>query len=153
MKFKSICCMSVFALFLVPMTSRQAIAQESGSSSTAQSAPDAAQINADAQTPSVPLDKLVTATCRQAWQMGGRTQEGFYAIVKELAALSAQNRGVTLPDSKTAGARAGTWIRTQALKDPDQLLYAVVDQAVQHSIATGRAKPSGAAQSPSPAKE
>lgn len=152
MKFKSICWISVLALFVVPTASHQAVAQESGSSS-AQSTPDAAaQSNPDAQTPSVPLDKLVIATCRQAWQLGGRTQEGFYAIVKQLAALSAQNRGVTLPDNKTAGARAGTWIRTQALKDPDQLLYAVVDQAVQHSIAAGRAKPT-TAQNPTPAKE
>jgi hypothetical protein len=136
MKLKSICCMGILALLLVPMSVRPTFAQDSGSS--------AAQNSADTQTPSIPIEKLVTATCRQAWHMGGKTQEGFFAIVKQLAALSAQNRGVTLPDNKEAGARAGEWIRTQALKDPDQLLYAVVDQAVQKSIAAGRSKPASA---------
>ena len=100
---------------------------------------------------SIPLERLVTATCRQAWQMGGRTQDGFFEIVKRLTELSAQNRSVTLPDNKAAGARAGQWIRTQAMKDPDQLLYAVVDHAVQYSIRTGTAKADGAAQG-TPAK-
>lgn len=89
----------------------------------------------------VPLDHAVIMTCRQAWQAGGRNKDGFFAIVEELAQLSAQNRGVNLPDNKAAGERAGNWIRTQALKDPDQLLYAVVDHALQYSIAKGTAKP------------
>lgn len=101
----------------------------------------AADPSAAANIPNIPIDKLVVETCRQAWHQGGRTPDGFFAIVQRLAELSAQNRGVTLPDDKTAGARAGQWIRTQALKDPDQLLYVVVDQAVQHSIAKGRTTP------------
>jgi hypothetical protein len=147
MKLKSTCCLGILALLLVPMSVRTTFAQDSGSST-------AAQNSADTQAPPVPIEKLVTATCRQAWHMGGRTQEGFFAIVKQLAALSAQNRGVTLPDNKEAGARAGEWIRTQALKDPDQLLYAVVDQAVQKSIAAGRAKPTSTTpQSTQPSKQ
>lgn len=115
-------------------------------------APAPAQDNSAAAAPSSgaqsvpplpPLDKLVTMTCRQAWHAGGKTQEGFFAIVQELTELAAQNRGVTIPDDKEAGARAGEWIRTQALKDPDQLLYAVVDHAVQYSIAKGRATKTG----------
>ncbi len=96
-----------------------------------------------AQAGSLPIDRLVVLTCRQAWQMGGRNEDGFFAIVKQLAELSAQNRGVTLPDDKDAGARAGQWIRTQALKDPDQLLYAVVDHAVLYSINKGRTAAAG----------
>jgi hypothetical protein len=92
-----------------------------------------------------PIDQLVTMTCRQAWHAGGKTQEGFFAIVQQLTELSAHNRGVTIPDDKAAGQRAGQWIRTQALKDPDQLLYAVVDHAVQYSIKKGTATPTGAA--------
>lgn len=115
-------------------------AQAAGSASAGQSA-----------AASLPLDRIVTATCRQAWQMGGRNEDGFFAIVKQLAELSAQNRGVTLPDDKAAGARAGQWIRTQALKDPDQLLYAVVDHAVVYSISKGRTTPVGAAKSPATA--
>ncbi len=99
----------------------------------------------DAKIAAIPMEQLVTATCRQAWHLGGRNQDGFLDIVERLTALSAKNRGVTLPDDKEAGARAGQWIRTQALKDPDQLLYAVVDEAVQHSIAKGRATKTGGA--------
>ncbi|HVZ16538.1 MAG TPA: hypothetical protein VG897_05440 [Terriglobales bacterium] len=141
MKFKPICWMAVLALTFVAMSPRHASAQSA-------STPSTAQTGSEAQVPPLPpIDQLVTATCRQAWHMGGKTQEGFFAIVQELTALSAKNRGVTLPDDKAAGARAGEWIRTQALKDPDQLLYAVVDQAVQHSIAKGRAKAAAAAPS------
>lgn len=119
------------------MTGSVGFAEDSASSPTAQS-------NGSTSAANIPLDKLVTATCRQAWQLGGRTQDGFFNIVEQLTALSAQNRGVALPDDKDAGARAGQWIRTQAMKDPDQLLYAIVDQAVQHSIAKGRATPASA---------
>ncbi len=99
----------------------------------------------DARINAIPIDKLVTATCRQAWQMAGRNQDGFFDIVARLAALSAANRDVNLPDDKAAGAKAGEWIRTQAIKDPDQLLYAVVDHAILYSISKGTATPTGAA--------
>ncbi|MGI8771138.1 MAG: hypothetical protein ACR2JE_06865 [Acidobacteriaceae bacterium] len=138
MKLNSIYCAGILALSLAATSAgHRASAQESAS-------PSPTQDTSATQVSSIPLDRLVTATCRQAWQMGGRTQDGFFAIVKQLAELSAQNRGVTLPDNKAAGARAGEWIRTQALKGPDQLLYAVVDHAVQHSIAMGRAKSTAA---------
>ena len=121
------CAVAVALMFLPAIPNAQA--QDASSSSAAQSAPAAA----------VPLDQAVTMTCRQAWQAGGRTQQGFFAIVQELTELSAKNRDVTLPDDKAAGQKAGNWIRTQALKDPDQLLYAVVDHAVQYSIRKGTA--------------
>ena len=100
----------------------------------------------------VPVDQAVTMTCRQAWQAGGRTKEGFFAIVEELADLSAKNRDVTLPEDKAAGQRAGEWIRTQALRDPDQLLYAVVDHAVRYSIRKGAATPAAGAQKSPPSQ-
>ena len=95
----------------------------------------------DAKINAIPLDRLVTATCRQAWHMGGENQDAFFDIVERLTDLSAHNRGVTLPDDKDAGSRAGQWIRTQALKDPDQLLYAVVDHAVLYSVHKGTSTP------------
>ena len=95
----------------------------------------------DAKINAIPLDRLVTATCRQAWHMGGENQDAFFDIVERLTDLSAHNRGVTLPDDKDAGSRAGQWIRTQALKDPDQLLYAVVDHAVLYSLNKGTSTP------------
>ncbi len=110
-----------------------------------------AQMGSDMQAAPVsqaPIDQLVTLTCRQAWQKSGRNRDQFFEYVKQLAALAAQNRDVTLPDDKAAGARAGNWIRTQAIKDPDQLLYAVVDHAVQYSIAKGRTTPGTSAAAP-----
>ncbi len=95
----------------------------------------------DAKINAIPLDRLVTSTCRQAWHLGGDNEDAFFDIVERLTDLAAHNRGVMLPDDKTAGSRAGQWIRTQALKDPDQLLYAVVDHAVQYSIHKGTSTP------------
>jgi len=78
-------------------------------------------------------DQLVTLSVREAWALGGKTEQGFFDIVKQLAELSAQKRGITLPDNKEAGMKAGEWIKRQAKKDPDQLLYVIVDRAVQYS--------------------
>jgi hypothetical protein len=75
-------------------------------------------------------DQLVTSTVHEAWVMSGRNEDQFFDMVKELAALSAQKRGMTLPENADAGAKAGQMIKREARKDPDQLLYAVVDRAV-----------------------
>jgi hypothetical protein len=138
MKLKSI--LGILVVSLALLVSLSSPAQTPNADANANS-------SASSQTPPQlpPVDQLVTMTCRQAWHAGGKTQEGFFAIVQQLTELSARNRGVTIPDDKAAGERAGEWIRTQALKDPDQLLYAVVDHAVQYSISKGRAKPTGAA--------
>jgi hypothetical protein len=79
------------------------------------------------------MEQAVTSSVREAWILGGKTDEGFFQIVQALAELSAQKRGVTPPDTEAAGARAGNWIRKEAKKDPDQLLYPIVDHAVQYS--------------------
>jgi hypothetical protein len=72
--------------------------------------------------------------------LGGKTEQGFFDIVKELAEVSAQKRGITLPDNKEAGAKAGDWIKREAKKDPDQLLYVIVDRAVQYTARVGAQK-------------
>ena len=77
-------------------------------------------------------DQLLTSTVHEAWVMSGRNEDQFFEMVKELAAMSAQKRGVTLPETQEAGAKAGAWIKKEAKRDPDQLLYAVVDKAVIH---------------------
>lgn len=81
---------------------------------------------------SLPLDQLVTKTVHEAWVASGRNEDKFFAMVEQLANLSAQNRGITLPDTQEAGQRFGRWVKMQARKDPDQLLYAVVDGAVRY---------------------
>jgi hypothetical protein len=80
-------------------------------------------------------EQAITSSVREAWALGGKTEEGFFAIVKVLAQLSAEKRGLTLPDNKEAGIKAGNWIKKEAKKDPDQLLYVIVDRAVQYTAA------------------
>ncbi len=95
----------------------------------------AAQTTTDAAAGahSWPVDQLVTLSVREAWALGGKTEQGFFDIVKQLTEVAAQKRAITLPDNKQAGVKAGDWIKKQAKKDPDQLLYVIVDRAVQYS--------------------
>ena len=75
-------------------------------------------------------EQLLTSSVHEAWMLSGRNEDQFFEMVKELAAMSAQKRGLSLPETDVAGKKAGEMIKRQARKDPDQLLYAVVDQAV-----------------------
>ena len=96
MKKRLICAVGMMALCVSPILGGVGMAQTSNTATGA-----AANNGAPASLP--PLDQLVTATCRQAWHMGGKTQDGFFAIVEQLTALSAKNRGVALPDNQAAG--------------------------------------------------
>jgi hypothetical protein len=75
-------------------------------------------------------EQLLTSSVHEAWILSGRNEDQFFEMVKELSAVSAQKRGLTLPESEEAGVKAGNWIKKEAKRDPDQLLYAVVDKAV-----------------------
>ena len=81
--------------------------------------------------PNFTIDQAVTCSVHDAWVLGGKTEAGFFAIVKVEAELSAQKRGLVLPDSETEGRQFGDYIKTQAKADHDQLLYAIVDRAVR----------------------
>ena len=74
--------------------------------------------------------------------MGGKNEAGFFAIVKALAELSAQKRGLVLPDKETVGREFGEYIKAQAKLDRDQLLYVDVDGqcAVRDRPAAGGSK-------------
>jgi len=98
----------------------------------AQDAKPNAAGNSDTSGTVLPLDQLITKTVHEAWIASGRNEDKFFAMVQELATLSAQNRGIALPDSQEAGVKFGDWIKKQSRKDPDQLLYAVVDRAVRY---------------------
>ncbi|ADV84654.1 hypothetical protein [Terriglobus saanensis] len=76
---------------------------------------------------------LVMMTVHEAWLASGRNEDRFFDMVKRLAEMSAQKRGLALSETEAAGSKAGDWIKKQARKDPDQLLYAVVDSAVKHT--------------------
>ncbi|WP_263410942.1 hypothetical protein [Terriglobus tenax] len=75
-------------------------------------------------------EQLLPLTVHEAWVQSGRNEDRFFDMVKQLAEFSAQKRGLTLPETETAGQKAGDWIKKEAKKDPDQLLYVVVDRAV-----------------------
>lgn len=86
---------------------------------------------ADANQKTYPLDQIVTASVHDAWLLSGRNEAAFFDIVEQLAQLSAQKRGLTLPDNAAAGKKMGELIKEKARTDHDQLLYAVVDEAVR----------------------
>ena len=107
-----------------------------------------ASISAGAQTSDIPVDQVVTKTVHEAWVASGRSEDKFFAMVQQCAELSAKNRDITLPDTAEAGERFGAWIKKEARKDPDQLLYAVVDRAVRY---VGKTRTVAAAPAPEPA--
>lgn len=78
-----------------------------------------------------PLDQIVTASVHDAWLLSGKNEDAFFDIVEQLAQVSAEKRGVSLPDSAAAGKRMGEIIKQKARADHDQLLYVIVDQAVR----------------------
>jgi hypothetical protein len=87
--------------------------------------------SSDAPAPTWTIEQAVTCSVHDAWVLGGKTEPGFFAIVKALAELSAQKRDLALPDNATVGREFGEYIKTQARADHDQLLYAIVDRAVR----------------------
>jgi hypothetical protein len=78
-----------------------------------------------------PLDQIVTASVHDAWLLSGKNEEAFFDIVEQLAQISAEKRGLSLPDSAAAGKRMGAIIKEKARADHDELLYVIVDQAVR----------------------
>jgi len=78
-----------------------------------------------------PLDQIITASVHDAWLLSGRNEEAFFDIVEQLAQVSAEKRGLALPDNAAAGRRMGEIIKEKARADHDQLLYVIVDEAVR----------------------
>jgi hypothetical protein len=106
-------------------------------------------VTAGAQTSDIPIDQIVTKTVHEAWVASGRNEDKFFAMVQQCAELSAKNRDITLPDTTEAGERFGARIKKAVRKDPDQLLYAVVDRAVRY---VGKAHTETAASVPASVK-
>jgi hypothetical protein len=102
---------------LLPCVASPAIAQQ---------APETAQ-----PAPTWTIDQAITCTVHDAWVLGGKTEQGFFGIVKAMAEFSAQKRDLVLPNRETTGREFGDYIKTQARADRDQLLYAIVDRAVR----------------------
>jgi basic membrane lipoprotein Med (substrate-binding protein (PBP1-ABC) superfamily) len=81
--------------------------------------------------PTWTAEQLITSSVHDAWVMSGKNEQVFFEMVTQLAQISAQKRGLTLPDSEDAGKRFGQLVKDMAKADHDQLLYVGVDKAVQ----------------------
>jgi hypothetical protein len=89
-------------------------------------------------------EQILTCTVADCWQLAGKNESTFFDIIQQLAAISAQERGITLPDSAAAGQRVGAYIKAKAKADHEALLYGIVDASVRHvgakATATAAAK-------------
>lgn len=75
--------------------------------------------------------QILTCTVSQCWHIANKSEDTFFDIVQQLAVISAHNRDLTLPETAEAGKKVGEEIKAKAKADHDQLLYAVVDDAVR----------------------
>jgi hypothetical protein len=76
-------------------------------------------------------EQILTCTVSDCWQLAGKNETTFFDIVQQLTQISAQTRGITLPDDAAAGKRAGDYIKAKAKADHGALLYAIVDGSVR----------------------
>ena len=76
-------------------------------------------------------EEILTCTVSDCWQLAGKNETTFFDIIQQLAGISAQTRGLTLPDNAEAGKRTGEYIKEKAHTDHGQLLYAIVDAAIR----------------------
>src|ERR1700722_1217694 len=76
-------------------------------------------------------EQILTCTVSDCWQLAGKNEATFFDIIQQLAEISAQTRGLTLPDDAAAGKRTGEYIKAKARTDHGQLLYAIVDAAIR----------------------
>jgi hypothetical protein len=76
-------------------------------------------------------EQILTCTVSDCWQLAGKNEGTFFDIIQQLAEISAQTRGLTLPDTAAAGQRTGEYIKAKAHTDHGQLLYAIVDAAIR----------------------
>lgn len=76
-------------------------------------------------------EQILTCTVSDCWQLAGRNETTFFDIIQQLAEISAQTRGLTLPDNADAGKRTGEYIKEKARTDHGQLLYAIVDASIR----------------------
>jgi hypothetical protein len=113
----------VFALTLTAATVA-ASAQQPATATITPSADSAAPHNWT-------TEQILTCTVSDCWQLAGKNETTFFDIIQQLAEISAQSRGLTLPDNAEAGKRSGEYIKAKAKTDHGQLLYAIVDASVR----------------------
>jgi hypothetical protein len=93
----------------------------------------AATVTPSATDPKHPWtdEQILTCTVSQCWQLANRNEATFFEIIQRLAEVSAQDRGLSLPNDAAAGEKVGQAIKAQTRTDHQQLLYAVVDEAIR----------------------
>jgi hypothetical protein len=91
-------------------------------------------------------EQILTCTVSDCWQLAGKNETTFFDIIQQLTAISAQTRGITLPDDAAAGKRAGEYIKAKAKADHGALLYAIVDGSVRW---VGKKQAAGSTATPS----
>ncbi len=128
---KKIACAATAILTAGMIAASGAIAQTAQQTTTTETNSTHTQSTTTEAQPNWTVDQLMTASVHDAWLMSGRNEQKFFEMATELAQLSAQKRGLTLPDSAEAGKRFGELVKEAAKADHDQLLYVVVDKAVQ----------------------
>jgi hypothetical protein len=123
------------------LTAQQKTGNAAGARHDKSSSPDMSVPDTDAPH-NWTEQQILSATVHQAWELAGKNDANFFEIVRELAEISARNRNLQLPDDSASGRRAGEYIKTHAKADHDQLLYSIVDKAIQM---TGKKAPDTAA--------
>ena len=119
-------CLTLAAATL-SLTAQQQPQPQSKSPATATITP-----SADANEPhNWTTEQILTCTVSDCWQLAGRNEAIFFDIIQQLAEISAQTRGLTLPDNAAAGQRTGEYIKAKARTDHGQLLYAIVDASIR----------------------
>ena len=129
----------------IAIASSLAVGLALSSSAFAQNAPIAPR-SAQKQTATAQnwsKEQLLTSTVHQAWLLSGKNEATFFEMVSQLAQISASNRGIQLPQTADAGRKVGEHIKMAAKKDTDQLLYAIVDDAVREFGGDDTPKPAG----------
>jgi len=76
-------------------------------------------------------EQILTCTVSDCWQLAGKERSNLLRYRPAAREISAQTRGLTLPDNATAGQRAGEYIKAKAKADHGQLLYAIVDASIR----------------------
>ncbi len=114
--------------------SRIALGLTLAAATLAASAQSSATIKPDADTNAAhnwTTEQILTCTVSQCWQLAGKDEATFFDIVQQLAAISAQNREITLPNDEAAGKRVGNYIKMKAKVDHQALLFSIVDASVR----------------------
>lgn len=128
---KKIGCVATAILTAGMIAGSGAIAQTPQQTTTTETNSTHTQSTTTEAQPNWTVDQLMTASVHDAWVMSGRNEQKFFEMATDLAQIAAQKRGLTLPNDAQAGKRFGELVKEMAKADHDQLLYAVVDKAVQ----------------------